>query len=296
MKKAVILILCLLLNSTLVYSNEITEDYFDIAANYATYGQYKEAGEYLNKILEIEPSNYDAVELKNVILRVTNPGAKSYLSTNNKTVNEAVSYRKQGEKTNIISTLSSSSNDFWSCYLLADFYLDNKDYNNAIQYYKKTINIKPNYAQSYLGLAQSYAGTKDYQNALSYLNKFISYHQNSDIAYAIRADIYLNLGNLTQAENDIKKAIDIEENISYLLTEAKILYTKGDFEDAKAKLNILSKNVQTSEVYKYLGLCDYALYNYTNALLNLDKAIILSEEDMTLNTTYNEIKAKLENK
>ena len=294
MKKLVVL--CLLFPCLSVYSNEITEDYFDIAANYATYGQYKEAGEYLNKILEIEPGNYDAIELKNVILRAANPGAKSYLSTNNQNIREALVYKKQGNKAKVISTLSSNLNDFWSCYLLADFYLTDKNYQSAIEYYKKAISLKPNYAQSYLGLAQSYKACNDYTNALGYLNKYISYNTNSDFAYAMRADIYMNLGNITEAENDIKKALNIEENISYLLIEAKILYTKGDYETAREKLNILSKNVQTSEVYKYLGLCDYALYNYTSALLNLDKAIILSDEDSNLNITYNEIKSKLENK
>ena len=36
--------------------------------------------------------------------------------------------------------------------------------------------------------------------------------------------------------------------------------------------------------------------NYTNALLNLDKAIILSDEDKSLDSKYNEVKEKLETK
>lgn len=294
MKKPVILVLCLLFSCTSVHSNEITEDYFDIAANYVTYGQYKQAGEYLDKILEIEPSNYDAAELKNIIGRISNPQAKSYLSTNNKNIKEAFLSKKQGDENKLISALSANQNDFWSCYLLGDFYYNNRNYSEAAQYYKKAVNLKPNYAQSYLGLAQSYAGMKDFQTALSYINKYIPYDKNSDFAYALRAQYNLNLGNVVQAQNDINKAIDIEENISYLLIEAKILYAKGDYETAKEKLSVLSKNVQTSEVYKYLGLCDYSLSNYTNALLNLDKAIILSDEDNSLNAKYNEIKSKLE--
>ncbi len=296
MKKSVILVLCLLFSCSCVFSNEITEDYFDIAANYTTYGQYKEAFQYLNKILEIEPSNYDALELKNVLLRVTNPQAKSYLCTNNKNINNAFELKKQGEQDKMISALSLNSNDFWSCYLLADFYFNKRDYANAAEYYKKAISLKPNYAQSYLGLAQSYARIKDNQAALTNINKYLSYNQNSDFAYAVRAELNLQSGNLVQAQNDINKALDIEENISYLLIEAKILYAKGEYQNAKDKLTLLSKNVQTSEVYKYIGLCDYALGNLPNAMLNLDKAIILSDDDNTLNTQYNEIKSKLEKK
>ena len=99
---------------------------------------------------------------------------------------------------------------------------------------------------------------------------------------------------MTEAEEDIQKALNIEENIAYLLIEAKILYYKGDYDNAKEKLNLLSRNVQTSEVYKYIGLCDYAQNNLPSALLNIDKAIILSDDDKTLNSTYNEIKSILD--
>ena len=54
--------------------------------------------------------------------------------------------------------------------------------------------------------------------------------------------------------------------------------------------------MQTAEVYKYLGLCDYALHNYASALLNIDKAIILSDDDKNLNSKYDGIKSELEKK
>ena len=145
-----------------------------------------------------------------------------------------------------------------------------------------------------MGLAQCYSEMGDYKNAVNNLNKYIGYNQNSDIAYALRANANLNLNSLSEAEDDIKRALEIEENISYLLIEAKILYYKGNYDDAREKLNLLSRNIQTSEVYKYLGLCDYAQNNLTSALLNIDKAIILSDDDKELNSTYNDIKATLD--
>lgn len=229
MKK--LLLLLLMFPCITVFANEITEDYFDIAANYALQGNYTDALNYVNKILDIEPSNIEAQKVKNTLLRVTNP----------------------------------TSN--------------------------KILQIK---TQNDLALATAYIDKKDYQNALNLLNKYISLNPNSDIAHALRAEVNLNLNNITAAENDIKKATSIEENIAYLLTEAKILYHKGEYEDARIKLSFLSRNVQTAEVYKYLGLCDYAEKDYASALLNIDKAIILSDDDKSLNSTYNEIKNMLE--
>ena len=50
------------------------------------------------------------------------------------------------------------------------------------------------------------------------------------------------------------------------------------------------KEVQTSDVYKYLGYSYLGLKDYNNALLNLDKAVILSDDDSELKTKYNEAK------
>lgn len=292
MKKFILL--CLIFPCLAVCANEVTEDYFDIASDYATYGKYSDAMIYVDKILQIEPNNADAKDLKNTLIRVTNPNAKSYLTYNDKTIQQAQQYKKQGERNKQISTLASATNDFWSIFLLAQYYRDNGDYNNAISYFQKATNLKPDYSQNYLGLAQCYSEMGDYKNAVNNLNKYIGYNQNSDIAYALRANANLNLNSLSEAEDDIKRALEIEENISYLLIEAKILYYKGNYDDAREKLNLLSRNIQTSEVYKYLGLCDYAQNNLTSALLNIDKAIILSDDDKELNSTYNNIKATLD--
>ena len=273
MKKALLLFLMFLCIP--VSANELTEDYLDIATNYCTYGKYEDAIVYINKILQIEPNNTEAKELKNTLLRIQNPEIQSYLTSVNQTLSKAFSFKKSGDRKKQLDTLSSMPNDFWANYFLAEYYREN-DLDKSIFYYQKAIELKPNYSQSYLGLAKAYLDNKQFQNAVDALNKYLTYNPNSDIAYALRADCYMNMNYLSDAYEDIKKALKIEENISYLLIEAKILYYKGDYDDAREKLNLLSRNVQTSEVYKLIGLCDYAQKDYKNALLNLDKAIILN--------------------
>lgn len=291
MKK--VLLLLLIFPCIFVSANELTEDYLDIATNYCTYGKYNDAMVYINKILQIEPQNNDVKELKNTLLRIQNPEIKSYLTQTNKNLDKAFLAKKSGDKNAELNALLAMPNDFWSNYFLAEFYRNN-DLEKSIYYYQKSIEIKPTYAQSYLGLAKVYLDKKQFQNSINTINKYIEHSPNSDIAYALRADAYMNSNYLDEAYSDIKKALAIEENVSYLLIEAKILYYKGKYDDAREKLNILSRNVQTSEVYKFLGLCDYAQKDYRNALLNLDKAIILSDDDKTLNSTYNEIKQILD--
>ena len=65
------------------------------------------------------------------------------------------------------------------------------------------------------------------------------------------------------------------------------------YQQAKDKLEKLTSDIQTAEIYKYIGLCYYGLGNYNEALNNLDKSILLFDDDKTVNSKYNEIKAKI---
>ena len=292
MKK--LILLCLIFPCISVFANEITEDYLDIATNYATFGQYGEAQNYISKILQIDSYNNEAKELKNTLLRIQNPTLESYLTTTNGKLKQAFLAKKDGNRNGMLYTLNSMPEDFWANYFLAEYYRDNNNPQSSVSYYKKAIELKPNYSQSYLGVAKAYIDTKDFQSAIDNLDKYISYNKNSDIAYAMRAEAKMNLNYILEAQEDINKALNIEENISYLLLKAKILYYKGDYDGAKNMFNLLSRNVQTSEVYKYMGLCDYGMNDYKNAMLNLDKAIILSDEDKSTISTYNNLKMMLD--
>lgn len=293
MKKFILL--CLMFPCIFVCANEMTEDYMDIATNYCIYGKYKDAINYVEKILLIEPDNTDAKELKNTLLRITNPNIQSYLSSTNQNIGQASAKKKFGDRVGQLDSLN-KSNDFWSNYLLAEYYKDNNNSLNAISYYQKAIELKPNYSQSYLGLGKAYLDSKEYLKAIETFNQYLSYNKNSDIAYALKAEANLNMNYIIEAEEDITKALNIEENISYLLIKAKILYYKGDYDNARELLYLLSRNVQTAEVYKFIGMCDYAQNDYKNALLNFNKAIILSDDDNQLNSTYNNLKTMLDKK
>ncbi|MBQ3819068.1 hypothetical protein II810_01340 [bacterium] len=92
------ILLCLIFPCISVCANEITEDYFDIATNYCIYGKYTDALNYTNKILQIEPYNQDAKDLKNTLLRITNPNIDSYLTSTNPNLYNAFKYKKNGNR------------------------------------------------------------------------------------------------------------------------------------------------------------------------------------------------------
>ena len=101
------------------------------------------------------------------------------------------------------------------------------------------------------------------------------------------------MDNNDDALSDILTAIALENSVDNRFLEGKILYNMKRYQQAKDKLEKLTSDIQTAEIYKYIGLCYDGLGNYNEALNNLDKSILLFDDDKTVNSKYNEIKAKI---
>ncbi len=147
-------------------------------------------------------------------------------------------------------------------------------------------------SETYLKAAVSAFERKNFQDAKNSLDTFLTKNPKSDFAYMLRAKANLNLGEPQSALRDIKSAEVIYSNPEYLLIEAIILAETGKYEQAKKILEKLGENIQTYIVFKYLGICDYKLGDYENAVMNFDRAILLFEDDKTILPMYNDAKRK----
>ena len=96
------------------------------------------------------------------------------------------------------------------------------------------------------------------------------------------------------ALSDILTAIALENSIDYRFLEGKILYRMKRYQQAIEKLEQLTEDIQTAEIYKYIGLAYADLNNNTEALINLDKAVLLNDRYQTVQNKYNEIKLRIE--
>ncbi len=127
------------------------------------------------------------------------------------------------------------------------------------------------------------------------IKRFLYFNQQSDIAYAIRAKAYMKLGQYNDAETEIVTALALNDDIEYQLIHGIILYKRGNYARAINILKEVAEQVQTSDVFKYLGLSYLARKEYSNAMLNLDKAILLSDDDKELNDKYNVTRELIKN-
>lgn len=292
MKKLILTGLFFALLCPFTFANEMTEDYFDIATNYCIDGNYSEALNYLDKILLVEPENKTVADLKNGLRQIIQGENTSFILPKSNAVKQAVNYKKSGNKQGELTALT-AANDYWAYYFLAQYYRQNKDYNQAINYFVKSVNAKPSFNQCYLEIAVCYFELGNFQQAVTYLNQYLKINPQDDFAYALKARCEANLDNNDDALSDILTAIALENSVDNRFLEGKILYNMKRYQQAKDKLEKLTSDIQTAEIYKYIGLCYDGLGNYNEALNNLDKSILLFDDDKTVNSKYNEIKAKI---
>lgn len=298
MKKFLLsIILCLIVCGN-VYASEIEEDYLDMASSYCVTGEYKMAIEYLDKILAINPSNTKVQDLKKGLTHILANDKNSYVSSVNPYVKQAQEYKRigseQGEYKTLVSALS-QPNAYLAHYYLGNFYSDRQDYIRALDCYNSALSTKPDFIQAYLASGITLFEAGRYESAINPLDKYLSLMPDDDLAYAIKSRAEFQLGFIDEAKADNDKAIVLNDCPQYQFDKAKILYKSGDYVGAKNLFTRLLSDIQNSKIYEYLGYCDLALENYMSALMNIDKAIILSDGDEFLENKYNEIKEMLEN-
>ncbi len=300
MKKRIltfIISLLIIVSPLAAAANEMIEDYLDIATSYAVSGNYASAMDYLDKILSIDPSNKEIVSLKMTLKNMQSGNMPSPVVSQNRNLVLAEQAKLAGNKSSEIQYLTQAANSggYWENMFAGDFFRKSKQFSKAIPYYEKALNSTTQFSTPLLYLGICYFEMKNYNEAFPILTQFIAHNQQESYAYAMRARVLTEMGRYNDAETDIVTAIALEDAIEYRYLEGLILFKRGNFKKAQTTLEKLTNQIQTSDIYKFLGLSYYATGDLNNALINLDKAILLSDDDKTLQTQYNEIKAKLVN-
>lgn len=279
------------------YGNEIEDDYFDISSNYCVMGDYNSAIEYLDKILNMNPNNQKAADLKKGLTHIISKDKKSFIDNVSPTIKQAMEYRKAGDEKKELSSLIQATkepNAYLAYYYLGNYYRLKNDYPKAIDAFNASTSNRSDFAPAYLSSAILLLETGKYQAALNPVDKYLTFNPDDDLALNIRSRAELSLGMINEAKVDNEHAIAINNCVDYQFDKAKIMYLEGKYKEAKELFTTLLKDIQTSKIYEYMALCDYALQDYNNALINFDKAILLSNDDEYLESRYNEVKQILE--
>ncbi len=300
MKKFILSLIILLLGlctAVPVFADDLEEDYLDIAANYCVIGDYNSAISYLDKILERNPNSKQASDLRMGLLHIISGDKKSYITALNPGIKQAMDYKQVGNERLEYDTLQNATkgnNAYLAYYFLGNYFRDKNDYMKALDAYNSSVSAKPDFAQAYLSTAITLFDVGRYEAVINPIDKYLTFDSKDDLAYAIKSRAEFELGQLDAAKADNETAIRINNCPEYQFDKAKILYKQGSYQLAKTLFKELLPYIQTSKIYEYIGYCDLEMKDYVSALMNIDKALILSDDDLYLENKYNEIKSMLE--
>ena len=128
------------------------------------------------------------------------------------------------------------------------YYQDMEDIDKAIEYYKKAIELKPDYAAAYTHMGVAYADKDDYDKALEYHKKAVELDSNYAAAYS-------NMGYAYYYKKDYGKAIESYKEV-----------VKLEPDNAEVYLNIgASYDAAYGCKKKWEENCDKAIEYYKKA-------------------------------
>jgi len=93
-------------------------------------------------------------------------------------------------------------------------YGESGQYQKAISYFTKAIELNPKYAETYCNLGKAYAGLGQYPKAISDYTKAIELNPEFAVACNNRGVVYADLGQYPKAISDYTKAIELNPNVN----------------------------------------------------------------------------------
>lgn len=178
---------------------------------------------------------------------------------------------------------------------LYSFFTDSS-FQQAVNLYKKAIELDPNYALAYADLANAYSqlgysfGQAYYDSSLEASAKSLALQPNLSEGFSAQGSAYYYMGKLTFAKSSFENALVQNPNLSQALGNIGTVYfIKGDLENAlKYQLQSIKLGPNNYLPYQNLGWIYFILGQHNLALEYLDKSFSLSQQIETL-----EVKSRL---
>jgi len=308
-KKIIFILLCLTLMTPVAYSDELSDDYFDIAKNYEKNGDFTKALEYANYTLTINPRHKEAIKLKDRLIPAeTNDDISTsaiVLSNKNnlsdlsildipksdkyKIENSSDYYNQQGKQYYLNEEYDNAIQSFFRAVSV-----DNKNYiaynnlgmtymmkNNlaaAEKYFKKAASISKYYAQPYINLALLNKQKGDNEKYYSYLKKALEVNPDNYWTYYLLGDYYSSNEQYGTSISYYTDSININPNFAPSYLALGVSYFKTDkYDQAIVVLRqYLELNQKSDFAYLMLAKNYYLKGEYKTAKKYIKKAILLN--------------------
>ena len=162
-------------------------------------------------------------------------------------------------------------------FAIGKYYFNNNDFNNAIYYFKKAIELKPDFAEAYynLGISFYYNGKRD--EAISFLKKSIEIKKDYAKAHYNIALLYYGIKDFDNAILHLSKVIQLEPNNANAHFDLAVAYVDG-FRKKELSGNVISSDLgDLIEALKHYHKAEELKPGFQHALSNakIVKEVIL---------------------
>lgn len=245
-----------------------SESLYEAALNHYDKGEYEQSIVLLDKILDKDKKNFDALYAKGITLNVM----EKYL--------EALTVLKEAEKVNgdregLFSEIGYAYNNLGK-------------YGESNEYYEKVLEVNKESTEALTWLAYNNVYMENYDEALKLCDISSELDNANAFTYNTRGLTYFYMGNLDEALTQYDKAIELDQQYEdAYLNKIYLLYYKGSYFDC-INFCLESKEIlkTSSEVLYYLGDC-YSDQGQT------EKAIEAYKDALVLNPANAELTARL---
>ena len=216
----------------------------------------------------------------NEALSILNTLAK--IEQNNEDIHilKASIYSKTGKHQKAIATLQKildyTEDHFESNNLIAMEYLFLNNFEEALHYFKASLNSNPTDANTLYNVVYCYEMLEKESDLIVFLNQYIDTNPYSELAWHLLGKQYFDQKEYKKALRAFDYAILIDEQfIGALVEKAKTYEQLGDYSNAAANYHITLKlDEPTAFVYLRLGVCYQELKQKEEAIAYFNKAIL----------------------
>jgi tetratricopeptide (TPR) repeat protein len=177
---------------------------------------------------------------------------------------------------------------------LAQTYYSFQNYDPAIQYYQKVLEIDPKYILAHNMLGYIYASTGDYSNAVTSLNTYKELAPDEPNPYDSMGDVFLYQGDYEQAKKAFEQALRINDKFTPSLLHLGDTYLeKGEYAKAlkifNESLEVVTDPTDKANVHTQIGFVQWRLGQTEDAVMNLKKSLQYRGFQYLVMTWLNEV-------
>jgi protein O-GlcNAc transferase len=173
-------------------------------------------------------------------------------------------------------TIDIKKNHYLSYFFLGRCYNLKKDFDHAILFLKKSIEINPNYYKSYEEISYSYLAQNIFHLCIDFARKAIKLNKKSLKSYLREAVALVHVKEVETAYSVLLKALELNrKNPEVWNNLAVIFQSRGCFFKAIKFYNRSLKLLESSSTLKNIGHCFFEIHNQQKGFEYIEKAISL---------------------